>query len=796
MRLEGTVLVMTAPDGTSAMTTAQPDAGMIAAFMDAVFGYCEGFVPVRALAEKGGPGRPPHTPFIAADSELAAKTAVQAAFAADAGLALYVVPGTVAQPGEARAEDVQQTQVVLVDLDHGDVAAKRHHLLKHLGEPSLEVASGGVTPEGQAKLHLYWRLTEPAEGDDIACLCRLRHIIAVKAGGDSSFRSPHQPIRVAGSVYRKNGTARLVRIIAQRSRDYDLGDFAEAVMAMPPLESMVASGSDLDFNDAGSGTGAIADVFVQRVREGGADGITRFDAISKVIGYWIRRARDGHVTPAGAWDEIVAYNEARVDPPWPLDRLQTEAERLWKRDRENNGAIEAACGDDGGNGVVLPVGFTEDALALEFTRSHGDDWRYVAGWGQWLVWCGTHWQKETTLRAYDLARLVCRDAARRCNNRKVSTKLSTAATVSAVERLARADRRHAATTEEWDRDLWALNTPGGVVDLRNGTSRPHDRADRITKITTAAPSGDCPAWRAFLATVTGGDAELQAYLARMAGYALTGVTSEHALFFLYGTGANGKSVFVNTFAGILGDYAANAPMDSFMVTQGERHPTDMAGLRGAARLVTSIETEQGRRWAESKLKALTGGDKIAARFMRQDFFEFVPQFKLVVAGNHKPAIRNVDIAMRRRLHMVPFTFTIPDDRRDKALPQKLLFERDGILAWALQGCLEWQRIGLTPPASVVAATEEYFEAEDALGRWLDECCLLGPNLTETTANLFAAWKAWADAAGEFPGSQKRFADLLVTRGFAKWRDTTGNRRGFRGLTLRGATWRPYAMESP
>ena len=150
----------------------------------------------------------------------------------------------------------------------------------------------------------------------------------------------------------------------------------------------------------------------------------------------------------------------------------------------------------------------------------------------------------------------------------------------------------------------------------------------------------------------------------MVGYALTGVTVEHALFFLYGTGANGKSVFVNTIAAILGDYATNAPMDTFMATQGERHPTDMAGLRGA-RLVTSIETEQGRRWAESRLKALTGGDKISARFMRQDFFEFIPQFKLVVAGNHKPAIRTIDEAMRRRLHLVPFTVTIPPKQRDK-----------------------------------------------------------------------------------------------------------------------------------
>ena len=365
--------------------------------------------------------------------------------------------------------------------------------------------------------------------------------------------------------------------------------------------------------------------------------------------------------------------------------------------------------------------------------------------------------------------------------------------MAAVERLARADRRHAATSDEWDQDLWALNTPGGVIDLRTGALRHHVRADRMTKVATAMPQGDCPTWRQFLVTATGNDPELQAYLARMVGYALTGVTTEHALFFLYGTGANGKSVFVNTLAAILGDYAANAPMDTFMATQGERHPTDMAGLRGA-RLVTSIETEQGRRWAESRLKALTGGDKISARFMRQDFFEFTPQFKLVVAGNHKPAIRTIDEAMRRRLHLMPFTVTIPPKERDKTLPERLLAERDGVLAWAVQGCLEWQQIGLQPPAAVMAATEEYFEAEDALGRWLEECCDLGPNRTVTSADLFAAWKLWAEANGEFAGGQRRFSDLMLARGFDKWRDPETDRRGLRGLALRERTPNTIEME--
>jgi putative DNA primase/helicase len=259
------------------------------------------------------------------------------------------------------------------------------------------------------------------------------------------------------------------------------------------------------------------------------------------------------------------------------------------------------------------------------------------------------------------------------------------------------------------------------------------------------------------------------------------------------TGANGKSVFVNTIAAILGAYATNAPMDTFMAVHGERHPTDMAGLRGA-RLVTSIETEQGRRWAESRLKALTGGDKISARFMRQDFFEFIPQFKLVVAGNHKPSIRTIDEAMRRRLHLVPFTVTIPPKRRDKTLPERLLAERDGILAWAVQGCLEWQRIGLQPPPAVMAATEEYFEAEDALGRWLDECCQLGPNHTALSAALYASWKTWAEAAGEFIGSQRRLSDLLIARGFAKCRHAHEGARAFQGLKLRDETRNPTDLE--
>ena len=480
------------------------------------------------------------------------------------------------------------------------------------------------------------------------------------------------------------------------------------------------------------------------------------------------------------WDAADAIAEG-----FDVATFLTHGPRLQMHDVAD--ADEPVLGND------VSVWGTEDALALAFTRRYHRDWRYVAPWGRWLVWDGQRWRTEETLAATDLIRSVCRQTALRADNPKVAAKLASAGTVSGVERLARADRRHAATTDEWDADPWLLNTPGGVVDLKTGRKRANERSDRMTKIATATPDGECLQWSVFLSDVTGGDVELQAYLQRMVGYCLTGATSAHALFFLYGTGANGKSVFATVIGTILGDYAATASMDTFVETRGDRHPTDLAGLRGA-RFVTAIETEQGRRLNESKVKAITGGDKISARFMHKDFFEYTPQFKPVIVGNHKPAIRNIDEAMRRRLHMIPFTETIPPDRRDPRLTEKLLAERDGILAWAVAGCLAWQREGLKPPASVQAATEEYFEAEDAMGRWIDERCVREANAKSLTAELFTDWKQWAEASGEFIGSQRRFSDLLITRGIEKWRNSVGV-RGFQGIGLKyqpAPSYTPYA----
>jgi putative DNA primase/helicase len=428
-----------------------------------------------------------------------------------------------------------------------------------------------------------------------------------------------------------------------------------------------------------------------------------------------------------------------------------------------------------------PPAFTDEALALAFAQRHADDLRYVAAWGKWLSWTGTYWQFDDTLKAFDYARRICRGAAAACNKEKIAAAIASAKTVAAVERLAKADRRLAATVDQWDADLWLLNTPGGVVDLRTGDVVARRPDQYFTKITSVGPSGDCPRFLAFVNAITGGDIELQRYLRRAAGYVLTGVTREHVLLFGHGTGANGKSVLISSISGILGSYHRTAPIETFTASSSDRHPTELAGLRGA-RLVTATETEEGRRWAESRIKALTGGDTVPARFMRQDFFEYKPAFKLFIVGNHKPSLRSVDEAIRRRFHLIPFAVIVPPEDRDPDLVEKLKAEWPGILRWMIEGCLEWQEIGLLPPKAVLDATAAYLEGEDAIAAWIDEKCKRDASAWTSSSELYASWRAWADLAGEQPGTMKRFAQQLETRGLQKSRRWRG--RGFDGLRIR------------
>jgi putative DNA primase/helicase len=320
--------------------------------------------------------------------------------------------------------------------------------------------------------------------------------------------------------------------------------------------------------------------------------------------------------------------------------------------------------------------------------------------------------------------------------------------------------------------------------------RPARREDYFTKSTTikAAHTPDCPVWLAFLDRIMGDDQAMVDYLQRVCGYCLTGEVTEHVLFFAHGTGANGKSTFADVLLGILGTgfsgYAAVAPMSTFTASRHEQHPTDLAMLRGM-RLVVAHETEEGRSWAISKLKMMTGGDLITARFMRGDFFTYTPQFKILILGNHKPALHGVDAATRRRFHLIPFEVTIPPEERDRELPAKLRAEYSQILCWMILGCLRWQEQGLNPPARVLAATDEYFTDENTFAAWLAECCAQARDCRETLQTLFTSWQSWCQANGEWPGARRRLAQLLDAHGFQRFRDEHRH-QGWIGLKVRVA----------
>ncbi len=345
-----------------------PDPAQIAIFLDTVFSWCEGLIPLRGFVDKGqGRDGKPHNIWITADVIAPDKLATFAGWANREGAAVYVIPGTVAEQGQARAADVLQMQAIVVDLDAGDIPAKLDHVTRHLGPPTLIIESGGRTPEGAAKLHVWWKLTEPAESEDLATLCRLRGEIAVKVGGDTHFRSAHQPIRVPGTVYHKHGHQRLVQIREHRDVEVDLADFAEKVAEMPPLPG-VGFASDVAAPTAKPGIDA---VLTTPVREGAVDDWSRFQGASAAIGHYVRLVHEGRLDPFAGWEAICGYNAAMLRPSWPLDRLMAESERLWALHVKRNGPplLRAAHADAPTS--LLPT-FTLGAL-LDDTSPMPDD---------------------------------------------------------------------------------------------------------------------------------------------------------------------------------------------------------------------------------------------------------------------------------------------------------------------------------------------------------------------------------------------------------------------------------------
>ena len=411
-------------------------------------------------------------------------------------------------------------------------------------------------------------------------------------------------------------------------------------------------------------------------------------------------------------------------------------------------------------------------MARNFVNHYSDEFLFCHDHGSWFRFDGSIWRRRRTPIAFHMMRELIMEMSANARNKSSMQK---AAYCRASESYAKSDPVLSMTAEEWDTDIFLLGTPDGTVDLRTGVLRQSHVADRITKSTSVTPDPDmiCTTWLRFLDEATGNDADLIRFLQQICGYALTGDISEQMLFFIFGAGGNGKGTFLGTLQAIMGDYSVVAPMEALENQKFSQHTTDLAMMRGA-RLVSASETEEGRGWNENRIKALTGGDRITARFMHKDNITFTPQLTLLVIGNHQPTLKTVDKAIQRRFNMIPFTIEPPEV--DKGLDQKLQAEWPAILKWMIDGCLDWRKNGFMRPARVIAETQKYFEEQDVIGEWLREFCDTDPEneyLCEKSSVLFASWSKFAVANGVDPGSTKTFKPTMARLGFNAKRSKDG-----------------------
>ena len=437
---------------------------------------------------------------------------------------------------------------------------------------------------------------------------------------------------------------------------------------------------------------------------------------------------------------------------------------------------------------------TDLGNAQRFVVRHGHNLRFTKVLG-WLAWDGRRWRpndtgeverraKHTVRRIYAEAGFA-QDKAKRKALGEWAAKCESAFRIRNLIELAWSEPMIAVTADQFDRHPYLLNVANGTIDLRTGELREHRRQDFLTKFIPHRydAQATCDGWLKFLGRIFAGNERLISFLQRAAGYSLTGDCGERVLFLMYGTGANGKTVFLEVMRAVLGDYAMRTPAQTLMMKRGDSIPNDVARLRGA-RFVTASETDDNRRFAEALIKDLTGDDTIPARFFRAEWFEFVPEFKLWLATNHKPVIRGTDDAIWDRIPLIPFTVTIPRDERDKDLKGKLRAEAEGILAWLVDGCQAWRKRGLDFPLEVTAATAEYRAEMDVVGTFIDEHCIVAEQAICGASQLYEAFTKWSEQAGEHPITQRAFGLALRERGFDKTKRLPGTgRKAWSGIAL-------------
>lgn len=439
---------------------------------------------------------------------------------------------------------------------------------------------------------------------------------------------------------------------------------------------------------------------------------------------------------------------------------------------------------------------TDTGNAERLVRAYGPLIRYCPVWKAWMIWDEKRWclderqrirelAKETAHSIYADATLLS-DKTDRSAKIKHAMRTEDSRRIAALVDLAKSDSRVVIMPDELDQDPWLLNLHNGSLNLNLGLLQEHSQGDLITKLagTHFDAGAGCPMWLQFLDQIMDSNQSLVSFLQRAVGYTLTGQTREQVLFFLYGTGANGKTTFLNVITALMGEYAKPLRADALMARAGSAEPYELATLKGA-RLVPTSEIMPGRSVAEGLVKQITGEDVIKARHLYQDFFEFKPEFKIWLAANEKPTIRGQDYAIWRRIMLIPFAVTIPEDQRDKELTARLLGELPGILNWALEGCRQWQESGLQPPDEVKAATGQYKDEMDLMAEFLEERCICHEDFSIPVSKLYSKYCEWCDDMS-IPKSDRlgkiQFGRQVEQRPGVH-QDRTNKQRAWRGIGM-------------
>lgn len=430
---------------------------------------------------------------------------------------------------------------------------------------------------------------------------------------------------------------------------------------------------------------------------------------------------------------------------------------------------------------------TELGNAERIAYEYGHTIKYVGDMG-WLIWDGKRWRVDTKKEIERITNKVLRSLynsddeneakwARMCERRNIRMN-----SIKDLMPLVPGER------DDFDRHKFLFNVENGILDLKQGKIMPHDRNLNLTKITNVEYDADakCPEWLKFLDQIFQGDQELMEYMQRLVGYSLTGDISEQSMYFLVGGGSNGKSTFVNTIKKLMGDYGLQTNSDTFIKKKSEGANNDIARL-ASSRFVSAVESEEGEKLQESLVKTITGGEQILARFLRQEFFEFLPEFKVFFTTNHKPIIGGVDDGIWRRVKIIPFTLNLKPHERDKKLEEKLSLEMSGILNWAIDGCMMWQKSGVKEPTVVMDATGNYKQDMDILGPFLDEVCYTGDRADESirieAKELYNFYDRWCFSSGERTLGNRTFYRMLETKGFGKIKGA-GNKTFLTGITIK------------